>query len=67
MHLIYSGSDFVWLYDRCDQLAFLDAHVRAFAYFGGLPQRLAYDNLTPAVRKMVGAEPGSFSFRPGVV
>jgi hypothetical protein len=56
MHLMYSGYDFVWLYDRCDQLAFLDAHVRAFAYFGGVPQRLAYDNLTPAVRKIVGAE-----------
>jgi transposase len=55
MHLMYSGSDFVWLYDRCDQLAFLDAHVRAFAYFGGVPQRLAYDNLTPAVRKIVGS------------
>ena len=56
MHLMYSGYDFVWLYDRCDQLAFLDAHVRAFAYFGGVPQRIAYDNLTPAVRKIVGAE-----------
>jgi hypothetical protein len=56
MHLMYSGYDFVWLYDRCDQLAFLDAHVRAFAYFGGVPQRIAYDNLTPAVRKTVGAE-----------
>jgi transposase len=56
MHLMYSGYDFVWLYDRCDQLALLDAHVRAFAYFGGVPQRLAYDNLTPAVRKIVGAE-----------
>jgi transposase len=56
MHLMYSGYDFVWLYDRCDQLAFLDAHVRAFAYFGGVPQGLAYDNLTPAVRKIVGAE-----------
>jgi hypothetical protein len=55
MHLMYSGSDFVWLYDRCDQLAFLDAHVRAFAYFGGVPQRIAYDNLTPAVRKIVGS------------
>jgi hypothetical protein len=51
-----SGYDFVWLYDHCDQLAFLDAHVRAFAYFGGVPQRIAYDNLTPAVRKIVGAE-----------
>jgi transposase len=56
MHLMYSGSDFVWLYDHCDQLALLDGHVRAFAYFGGVPQRIAYDNLTPAVRKIVGAE-----------
>jgi hypothetical protein len=56
MHLMYSSYDFVWLYDRCDQLAFLDAHVRAFAYFGGVPQRIAYDNLTPAVRKIVGTE-----------
>lgn len=56
MHLMYSGYDFVWLYDRCDQLALLDAHVRAFAYFGGVPHRIAYDNLTPAVRKIVGAE-----------
>ena len=56
MHLMYSGYDFVWLYDRCDQLALLDAHVRAFAYFGGVPQRIAYDNLTPAVRKIVGSE-----------
>jgi transposase len=56
MHLMYSGYDFVWLYDRCDQLALLDVHVRAFAYFGGVPQRIAYDNLTPAVRKIVGSE-----------
>src|SRR5215831_4365518 len=56
MHLMYSGYDFVWLYDHCDQLALLDAHVRAFAYFGGVPQRIAYDNLTPAVRKIVGSE-----------
>jgi transposase len=56
MHLMYSGYDFIWLYNRCDQLALLDAHVRAFAYFGGVPQRIAYDNLTPAVRKIVGAE-----------
>jgi transposase len=55
MHLMSSGYDFVWLYDRCDQLAFLDAHVRAFAYFGGVPQRIAYDNLTPAVRQIVGS------------
>jgi len=56
MPLMYSGYDFVWLSDRCDQLALLEAHVRAFAYFGGVPQRIAYDNLTPAVRKIVGSE-----------
>ena len=31
LHLPYSGRSFVWLYDRCDQVAFLDGHVRAFA------------------------------------
>lgn len=56
LHLMYSGYDFVWLYDHCDQLALLDAHVRACASFGGVPHRIAYDNLTPAVRKIVGAE-----------
>ena len=29
--------------------AFLDGHVRAFAFFGGVPRRLAYDNLKSAV------------------
>jgi hypothetical protein len=31
-----SGRDFVWLYQRCDTVAFLDGHVRAFAYLGGV-------------------------------
>ena len=56
MRLMYSGRDFVWLYDRCDQLAFLDGHVRAFAHFGGVPQRAVYDNLTAAVKRRVGVE-----------
>ena len=29
--------------------SFLDGHVRAFAHFGGVPKRLAYDNLKSAV------------------
>jgi len=56
MHLMYSGYDFVWLYERCDQTSFLDAHVRAFSGWGGVPQRLAYDNLTAAVRRRLGKE-----------
>ncbi|MDE2933088.1 MAG: hypothetical protein OXS47_04360 [Chloroflexota bacterium] len=52
MRLMYSGRDFVRLYDRQDQLAFLDGHVRAFAHFGGVPRRIVYDNLKPAVRRL---------------
>ena len=53
MRLMYSGRDYVWLYERCDQLSFLDAHVRAFAHVGGVPRRCVYDNLSAAVRKVV--------------
>ena len=52
VRLMYSGRDFVWLYERCDQLAFLDGHVRAFQAFGGLPARCVYDNLAPAVARI---------------
>ena len=40
------------LYERQDQLAFLDGHVRAFAHFGGVPRRTVYDNLAAAVRRV---------------
>ncbi len=50
--LMHSGCDFVRLYERQDQFAFLDGHVRAFAHFGGVPQRMVYDNLKPAVRRL---------------
>lgn len=53
MRLMYSGRDFVWLYERCDQVSFLDAHVRAFDHFGGVPHRCIYDNLSAAVRKVM--------------
>jgi transposase len=55
MRLMYSGRDFAWIYERQDQISFLDGHVRAFAHFGGVPARVAYDNLKPAVvRILVG-------------
>jgi transposase len=57
MRLMYSGRDFAWIYDRQDQVSFLDGHVRAFAHVGGVPARLAYDNLKAAVaRILVGGE-----------
>jgi len=52
VRLMYSGREFAWLYDRCDQLAFLDGHVRAFQYFGGVPHRCIYDNLSSAVARV---------------
>jgi Mu transposase, C-terminal domain len=56
MRMMYSGRDFVRLYEGCDQLSFLDAHPRAFAYLGGVPKRVVYDNLSAAVKKIVGTE-----------
>jgi len=57
LHLPYSGRDFVGLYNSCDQLAFLDGHVRAAAHFNGLPRRIVYDNLSAAVKRRVGLLP----------
>lgn len=56
LRLMYSGRDFVWLYDRCDQLSFLDGHVRAFALLGCVPRRLVYDNLSAAVKRRAGCK-----------
>ncbi len=56
LRLMYSGRDFGWIYERQDQVSFLDGHVRAFAHLG-VPARIAYDNLRPAVTKiLVGGE-----------
>jgi transposase len=57
VRLMHSGRDFAWLYERQDQVSFLDGHVRAFAHFGAAPHRLAYDNLRAAVKRiLVGSE-----------
>lgn len=49
MRLCYSRASFVRAYLSQDQVSFLDGHVNAFAHFGGVPRRLAYDNLKTAV------------------
>jgi transposase len=36
--------------------AFLEGHVRAFAYFGGVPTRVLYDNTKIAVARILGGE-----------
>ena len=49
MRLCYSRRLFVMAFPFQKQEAFLEGHVRAFHHFGGVPQRLTYDNLTTAL------------------
>ncbi|NUN03787.1 MAG: IS21 family transposase [Bryobacteraceae bacterium] len=53
MRLMHSGCDFVFLYDRQDQVSFLDGHVRAFEHFGFVPRRILFDNLKAAVARIL--------------
>jgi transposase len=50
MRLCYSRKLFVMAFPTQQQTAFLLGHVQAFAHFGGVPQRISYDNLKTAVR-----------------
>jgi transposase len=52
--LPYSGARFGCLYPRECTEAFHDGHVRAFAFFGGVPTRISYDNSKIAVAKVTG-------------
>lgn len=49
LRLCYSRAVFVRAYPSEKLECFLDGHVRALAHFGGVPRRLAYDNLRTAV------------------
>lgn len=53
MRLSCSGRGFAWAYGHQAQEAFFDGHVRAFAWFDGVPGRLRYDNLKPAVVRVL--------------
>ena len=49
VRLAHSKASFVYPYERATMEAFLDGHVGALEFFGGVPRRLAYDNLKSAV------------------
>lgn len=49
MRLCYSTASFVCAYERQTMESLLDAHVRAFEFFGGISRRLAYDNMKTVV------------------
>ena len=45
MILGYSRKIYAELIERCDLPTFLDCHIRAFAYFGGVTQQILYDRM----------------------
>jgi transposase len=51
--LCYSRKKFVYIYVNETQEMVFDAHVRAFAFFGGTPLRGIYDNMKTAVQKVL--------------
>jgi transposase len=53
MRLSASGKGFHRVYGNEAQEAFIDGHVRAFEHFGGVPGRVRYDNLKPAVARVL--------------
>jgi transposase len=53
MRLSHSGNAFDVAFATQVQEAFLEGHVLAFDYFGGLPGRIRYDNLKPAVIRVL--------------
>jgi transposase len=53
MRACYSGAAFVTCFERETQQAFLEAHVEAFRFFGGVFALIRYDNLRSAVRQVL--------------
>jgi transposase len=53
MRLSHSGKSFHVAFATQAQEAFLEGHVLAFEYFGGVPDRVRYDNLKPAVVRVL--------------
>jgi len=53
LRLSYSGRAFHVAFATQAQEAFLEGHVLAFAHLGGVPGRIRYDNLRPAVVRVL--------------
>lgn len=54
MALPYSDAMFIVAYARECTETFQDGHVRAFAFFGGVPRRMSYDNARTSVSQIIG-------------
>jgi len=55
MSLIHSDAMFVMAFPRECTEAFLEAHLKAFAFFGFVANRISYDNTKVAVTQITGA------------
>lgn len=53
MRLSHSGRGFHVAFSHQAQEAFFEGHVMAFAHFGAVPGRIRYDNLKPAVARVL--------------
>lgn len=53
LRLCFSHLTFAMAFPTQRQEAFFLGHVLAFRFFGGVPHRLSYDNLTTAVKKVL--------------
>ena len=56
MRLNYSKARFLAVYPFEKQEAFLDGHIRAFDFFGGVPHTITYDNLKTAVFRVLAGK-----------
>jgi transposase len=53
LRLCYSGAAFAAAFLNETQQAFLEGHAEAFAFLGGVPARVRYDNLGSAVKQVL--------------
>lgn len=59
MVLGFSRAMFARFVDRCTLETFMDAHIQAFHYLGGIPMEILYDNMKNVV---IGREGGQTTF-----
>jgi hypothetical protein len=53
MRACFSGAGFAMAFERESQQAFLEGHVEAFSWFGGVFGTVRYDNLASAVKRVL--------------
>jgi len=64
MILGYSRKLYAELIRKCDLPTFLDCHIRAFEYFGGVPQEILYDRMKNVY---IGKIAGKHKFNPTLI